>query len=323
MFAAICPVYGGPETVVVRDIPRPEPGPGEIRIRVRAASVSSADSRIRGARFPRGFAIPARLALGLRGPRRPVLGSEVAGIVDALGPGAEGFEPGDAVFAFLGMRQGGHAEFARANAAMAAPLPPGFDFVRASAICFGGTTALYYLRDVAALREGERALVVGAAGTVGAAAVQIARSLGASVDAVCSEANAERVRARGAAQIFARDRIDVTQTGKRWDVVFDAVGAVSFAAARRIVEPGGRLLMVAGGLDELLTAPVRARFSGFRALGGVAPERPADVAHLAGLCASGAFDPPIDAVFPFARIAEAHARVDTGRKAGAVVVTMA
>jgi NADPH:quinone reductase-like Zn-dependent oxidoreductase len=323
MLAAICAAYGGPETVVVREIPKPAPRAGEILIRMRAASVTSGDARMRAARFPSGFAIPARLALGLTGPRRAVLGTEGAGIVEAVGAGVTRFKEGDAVFAMFGLRFGAHAEYAvLPETAAIASIPRGFSFEHAAAIAFGGTTALHFLRDCARVAAGERVLVNGAAGSVGTAAIQLARHFGAHVTGVCSAANASRVRARGAAATIDYATRDFADGTERWDVVLDAVGNAPYARARTALTPGGQLLAVVAGLGATLGAALRPRRGPHRVIAGVAAERAEDLVFLAGLCESGEFDPPIDAVFPLADIAKAHARVDTGRKTGAVVIAM-
>jgi NADPH:quinone reductase-like Zn-dependent oxidoreductase len=323
MRAAICTAYGGPGAVVVRDVPKPAPRAGEILIRMRAASVTSGDARVRAANFPPGFGVLGRLALGLTGPRRAVLGAEGAGIVEAIGAGVSRFKEGDAVFALFGARFGAHAEYATLpEAAAIAAIPRGFSFERASAIAFGGSTALFFLRDLGRLAPGERVLVNGAAGSVGTAAVQLARHFGAHVTGVCSAANASRVRARGAHDTIdyaARDFADGTES---WDAVFDAVGNAPYTRARAALAPGGRLLAVVAGLGAMLSAALRPRRGAHRVAAGVVAERAEDLAFLAGLCEAGTFDPPIDAVFPLAEIAHAHARVDTGRKTGAVVVTL-
>lgn len=323
MRAAICAAYGGPETVAVREVPKPEPRAGEILIRMRAACVTSGDARVRAANFPSGFAPLARLALGLRGPRRAVLGTEGAGIVAAVGPRVTKFKEGDAVFALFGMRFGAHAEYAvLPETGAIARIPAGYSFERAAAIAFGGTTALYFLRDLARVAPGERALVNGAAGSVGSAAVQLAKHFGARVTGVCSAANEDRVRRHGADETIDYAARDFADGRERWNIVLDAVGNAPLDRACLALVPGGRLLAVVAGLGATIGAALRPKRGALRVLAGVVPERAEDLTFLAKLCEAGAFDPPIDSVFALVDIAKAHARVDTGRKTGAVVVTM-
>lgn len=308
--------------VEVREVRDPVPGRGDVLIRIRATTVASGDARVRAARFPPGFSIPARLALGITRPRQPILGTELAGIIESVGADVTRYRPGDAVFAMTGAGFACHAELrALPETAALAPIPAGLSFEEAAALSFGGTTALYFLRDAARTQPGERVLVNGASGTVGLAAVQIARHLGAHVTGVCSAANTARVRALGADETIDYGATDFAATGQQWDVVFDAVGNAPLARCRPALRPRGRLLMVVCGLPDLVLAPLRSRSSGIQVIGGSAPERPEDLAFLKTLCEAKAFTAVIDSRFALAQIGQAHARVDTNRKVGSVVVT--
>jgi NADPH:quinone reductase-like Zn-dependent oxidoreductase len=322
MKAAIYTRYGGPEVVQVIDIPAPAPRRGEVLIQVLTTTVSSGDARLRAMRMPRGMGLLGRLAFGFAGPRKHVLGSELTGVVTAIGPGVTRFSPGDAVIGFTGVRMGAHAEFCvmRENAAII-PRPAQFSDAQAAALSFGGTTALFFLRDKAALRAGERVLILGGSGAVGSAAVQIAHALGAYVTATCSQGNFELVRGLGANEVIDYRATDITQSTSAFDIVMDCVNATTFAASRPILNPGGRFLLVAGDLAQMLGA-LRKGPQGKRAIGGVAPERAADLMTLADLAARGKFSPVIDSTFPLDQIAAAHARVDSGHKRGSVVVTL-
>ena len=323
MKAAVCAAYGGPDVVQVREIPAPLAKPGEIVIRVLATTVSSADARVRGARFPAGFALPARLFLGLTRPRTPILGTELAGVVEAVGTKVTRYRPGDKVFAFSGVGMGCHAEFkAMPEDGPIAPMPAGFTFEEAASISFGGTTALYFLRDVAGVQPGERVLVNGASGAVGSAAVQLARHFGAHVTGVCSAANAGLARSLGADEVIDYAVADFAASGARWDIILDSVGNASFARCRNALTEKGRLLLLVAGLGELLKSPLQSRASGLKVAGGPAPERAQDLATLKALCEAGAFKTVIDSHFPLDRIADAHARADSQRKVGSVVVTI-
>ena len=323
MRAAVCTAYGGPDVVRVLDVPAPVAKPDEVLIRVHATTVASGDARVRGARFPAGFGLLARLFLGLTRPRQPILGTELAGIVEAVGASVKRYRPGDAVFAFSGIGMGCHAELkAMPEDGAIAPLPAGFTFEEAAAISFGGTTALYFLRDVGKVQRRERVLVNGASGSVGSAAVQLARHFGAHVTGVCSAANADLVRSLGADDVIDYTRADFATSGARWDIILDAVGNAPFARARQALNEKGRLLSIVGRLGDLLKAPLQSMTSGLKVAGGSAPERAEDIAELARLCAAGVFRPVIDSRYPLDRIAEAHARADSERKVGSVVVTL-
>jgi len=321
MRAAVCRGYGPPDVVEVRHVPMATAGPDDVLIRVVATSVSSGDARIRGSNFPPGFGVLARMFLGITRPRQPVLGTEVAGVVDAVGQAVTRFKPGDRVFAFSGIGMGCHAEFkVMRETGPIQLMPAGASFEDAAVLSFGGTTALYFLRDVAKVKAGERVLINGASGAVGTAAVQLARHFGAHVTGICSAANADLVRSIGADDVIDYRAENFAARGEAWDVILDTVGSLSFAQCRPVLRPHGRLLLIAAGLGALLKAPLQSRLSGLKITGGTAPERLEDLAELKRLYELGAYRPVIDRCFPLERIADAHARVDTGRKAGNVVV---
>jgi NADPH:quinone reductase-like Zn-dependent oxidoreductase len=322
MKAAVYTRYGSPDVVSLAEVPRPLIPPDGVVVRVRATTVSSADARLRSANVPPGFGLLLRLGFGVFGPRKRVLGTEMAGEVVEVGAHSR-FAVGDRVFALLGGRLGGHAEYvALRDTGAIASLPNQLSFEQGAALAFGGTTALYYLRDRAKLRAGERVLVNGASGAVGSAAVQLAKHFGAHVTAVCSGDNADLVTALGADRIIDHARRDFTTVGERFDVVMDTVGNCSFARCAPTLADKGRLLLVVAGLGQTLAALIRPLRSGRRLLCGVTPERAEDLHLLARLAETGAYRPLIDGSFPFDRIADAHARVDTRRKRGNVIVTL-
>lgn len=323
MLAAVCTAYGGPEVVQVREVPAPIVKPADVLVRVHATTVASGDARVRGSRFPSGFLLPARLAFGITKPRQPILGTELAGVVAAVGSSVTRFKPGDRVIAMSGARFGCHAELKTVHEhGPIAIAPVEMPFEQAATIAFGGTTALHFLRVPGRLEPGERVLVIGASGAVGIAAVQLARHFGAHVTAVCSAANIEIVRSLGANQAIDYTATDFTRSGERWDVIFDTV---CDAPVTRLVEcatDNGRVLRAAAGLRELLGMPFRRKVRGITVSGGMPPERSEDLAELGALHAAGHLRAVIDGTYPLAQITQAHARVDTGRKVGSVVITV-
>jgi len=307
----------------VETVPRPRPGPGEVLVRVHASTVSSGDVRVRSLSVPRGFGVFARPAFGFLGPRKPVLGSELAGVVEAVGDGVSTFAVGDRVVAFPGTGLGCHAEVRTVLVTgCLVHLPDAISFEQGAALAFGGTTALHFLRDAAKTRPGEKVLVIGASGAVGSAAVQLAKHLGAVVTGVTSTANVDRVRALGADRVVDYTKAQPLGGGETYDVIFESVGGVAYAACRPALAAGGRLVLCAGSVPQILGSLLRTIGTSHRVLAGGAPERPADLATLVALAGAGRYAPPIDQTFPLERIAEAHAYVDTGRKRGSVVVTM-
>lgn len=313
MRAAVVERYGGPEVVRVVEVPAPRPAEGEVLVRVHAAAVTSADARIRGARFPPGFALPARLAFGLRRPRRPILGSAFSGVVEQVGPGVTDLAPGTAVCGMTGIRLGAHAELVRVARERVVRVPAGVSHDDAAGVLFGGSTARYFLSDKATITSGTTVLVNGASGAIGTNAVQLAKQAGAEVTAVTSAANAALVRRLGADHVVDYRQRPVDSLDERFDVVFDTVGNVTIAGGRRLLRPGGVVLLAVTTLGQTLRArgDVRA---------GTSPERAADFEQLLALVADGTLTVVIDASFDLDGIVEAHRRVDSGRKVGNVIV---
>ena len=313
MRAAVVERYGPPEVVRVVDVPRPTPGADGVLVRVASTAVTSGDARIRAARFPPGFAVPARLAIGITGPRRRVLGMSFSGVVEAVGDDVRGIRAGDEVCGTTGTRMGTHAEYVAIRADRIVRKPPAVTHDDAAGVLFGGTAALYFLRDRAGVGPGAIVLVNGASGAVGTNAVQMAKYLGATVTGVTSTANAALVTGLGADRIIDHTARDLASATDRFDVVLDTVGNLSIASGRTLLRPGGRLVLAVAGLGET----IRARGN---VIAGPAPERTADVEELLRLLADGTVRVVVDRTYPLADIAEAHRRVDTGRKVGNVIV---
>jgi hypothetical protein len=201
-------------------------------------------------------------------------------------------------------------------------MPRNLTFEDAAALPFGGLTSLFFLRDKARIQPGERVLINGASGAVGSAAVQLAKHFGAGVTGVCSAANAQLVRSLGADRVIDYVTEDFTQARETYDIILDAVGNCSFARCKPVLAPGGRLLLVVASLGQLLGSLLWSSRAGRKVLGGVGSVRPADLLLLRDLAESGTFKPVIDRTYEFARIVDAHAHVDTGRKKGNVVITL-
>ena len=319
MKAAVYRRYGPPDVVQIAELPRPDLAPKDVLVKVRATTVTAGDSRLRSANLPRGFGIMVRLGFGIFSPRKPILGSELAGEVAAVGQSVSRFAPGDKVFA---ARIGCHAEYVAVPEDRVAPMPGNLTFGEAAALTFGGLTALFYLRDKARIQPRERVLINGASGAVGSAAVQLAKHFGAVVTGVCSAANAPLVRSLGANRVVDYGKEDFAQTRETYDVILDAVGNCPFDRCRPVLAPGGRLLLVVASLGQMVGALVWSSRAGRTVLSGVVSVRAADLLFLRALAESGAFKPVIDRTYPFARIVDAHAYVDTGRKKGNVVITL-
>ena len=316
--------YGPPDVVTLAEVPKPVPGDNDVLIRIRATTVTTGDWRARSLSMPRGFGLLGRLVFGVLGPRQPILGTELAGIVEDVGSAVTRFKTGDEVFAFPSAGYGSHAEYRTMREdGLIALKPANLSFEEAAALSFGGTTVLVPLRDTLGVRRGDRVLVVGASGGVGTAAVQIASHLGADVTGVCSTANVELVRSIGANQVIDYTRQDFVTSGGSWDVVVDTTGTAPFARCEPVLRPGGRLLVILGSLAQLAGIGKPSRASGKSVVAGVARIRVEDLRDLARLAEAGAYRPVIDRSYPLELAAEAHAYVDTGRKRGNVVLSVA
>jgi NADPH:quinone reductase-like Zn-dependent oxidoreductase len=316
--------YGGPDVVTLDEVEKPSPGAKDVLIRVVATTVTSGDWRARSLDMPAGFGPLGRLVFGLTGPRQPILGTELAGIVEAVGGGVTRFKSGDEVIAFTGGRFGGHAEYRTMPEGGTIVLKPSnLSFAEAASLSFGAMTALPFLRDKARIKRGERVLVVGASGAVGSAAIQIARHFGADVTGVTSTPNVELVASIGAHRVIDYTQADFTTTGETWDIIFDTTGTAPYARCARSLRPGGRLVIVLASFAQTLGIGRPPKASGKEVITGYVPARPEDLEYIARLASIGELKPVIDRTYRLEDAAEAHAYVDTGRKRGSVVLTVA
>jgi NADPH:quinone reductase-like Zn-dependent oxidoreductase len=307
--------YGPPSVLSVSSVPMPEPGAGQVLVRVHAASVTTADWRLRAAAFPGVMQVPGRLMFGLCGPRNPVLGSDFAGVVQAVAPDVTMFKPGDRV---LGFGRSAHAEYLTIDQAGAvAHLPPTLSFEQGAALPFGGLAALVFLRDYGRVQPGQKVLVIGGSGGVGAYAVQIAQALGAQVTAVASASSQELLQQLGAAHQRDYRAEPSVQTGDAFDVILDTVGAVDFRTARRGLAANGVFLPLNFGLREMLQAMVSKQIRI-----GVNPDTRADLESLLAMIDMGTLRPVIDRAYPLEHAAQAHAYVQTRHRKGAVILTV-
>ncbi len=314
--------YGGPEMLRLEEVDKPVPKAGEILVKVHATTINSADRRIRACDFPPGMKTLGRLALGWSRPRQPILGTELSGVVEAIGQGVRQYSPGEAVYAFPGGKMGAHAEYVMfKEAGPLAHLPEGVSMQTGAALCFGGTTALTYLRR-AGVRAGQSMLVLGGAGAVGSAMVQLGKLAGAQITATASAGNLDLVAAFGAGRVIDYRNTVVARLGERFDVVADTVGAMDFATAQNLLKPTGRYLAIAGAMKEMLGSLHKGP-DGKRMIAGPADERREDVIELGRLAARGQYRPHIDKVYAFTDMPAAHVHADTGHKRGSVVVQVA
>jgi NADPH:quinone reductase-like Zn-dependent oxidoreductase len=317
MRAVVHDRYGPPEVLRLEEVERPAPQEDEILVKVHATTVNRTDC---GWRKADPFFV--RYFIGLRRPKRRVLGMELAGVVEAVGPAVTEFEEGDEVFGVQYF--GAHAEYTciRERAAVARK-PAGMSFDEAGAVLDGALIARSCLRN-ADLRPGRTIVVYGASGSVGTAAVQLARELGAEVTAVCDTKNVELVRSLGADHVVDYLQEDFTKNGKTYDVIFDAVGKHSFRRCRRSLKPGG--LFIETDLGFMWHVPLvvlATRWLGDKkAVLGMAKYTKEDVLFLKELIEAGKYRAVIDRRYPLEDVVEATRYVETGQKTGNVVLTV-
>ena len=323
MNAMVYTRYGPPEVVQLTEVATPTPGDDEILVRIAAAVVSRGDCTAR-----RGRPFSIRLATGLVRPKKPILGTNLAGTVEAVGNGVTRFKAGDQIYAATGAGFGAHAEYiCLPEDGALAPKPANASFVEAAAICEGGLTALPFLRDRGKLQPGDHVLINGASGAVGASAVQLAKAFGAQVTAVCGPRNVELVKSLGADAVIDHTREDFTRLGQTYDLIFDTVGTSSFARSTGSLTPEGIYLTTVLALATYPQMLWTAKRGGKRAIIAFSNFRPArekanDLGVLAALTEAGTLRPVIDGYYSLAQAAEAHRRVETGHKTGNVIIRM-
>jgi NADPH:quinone reductase-like Zn-dependent oxidoreductase len=316
--------YGPPEVLRIAQVRRPEATADQILIRVHAAAVSRADCATRAANRNAGVFISliSRLVSGLAHPRQPILGSDFAGTVEALGPDAREFAVGDAVFGNTGFSFGAHAEYlCMSESGRVALKPAPLSFEEAAALTDGGLNCIWTYK-VANVHQGQSILIYGASGAIGTAGVQLARVRGAEVTAVCNTRNFELVKSLGAETLIDYTREDFTRAPKKYDFIFDAVGKLSFRQCAGSLKPGGKYLAT-DGLQNLLFAIWTSRFGDKKAQFAIPPKySKSDVWYLKELVEANKFQPVVDRCYSMQQVVEACRYVETEQKVGNVILTI-
>jgi NADPH:quinone reductase-like Zn-dependent oxidoreductase len=316
--------YGSADVLEFRDVETPVVGDDEVLIRVRAAGCGPDVWHIMA-----GLPYMARPVIGLRRPKVEVRGWDVAGTVEAVGSDVTTIEPGDDVMGTA--ESGSFAEFAIARADLVVPKPARLSFEEAAAVPISGTTALRAVRDEGGVRRGHRVLIVGAAGGVGSLAMQIAKSFGAQVTAVCSTSKVELVRSIGADDAIDYTREDFTDGSRRWDVIIDTAGRRPLARLRRALTSNGTLVVVGGDgggrwtggfFRGMLRGPIVSVFVGQRLRGLASKVKREDLLTLTELLDAGTLEPVVDRTFPLIEAPDAIRYLEAGHPAGKIVVTV-
>lgn len=321
MKAIVQDVYGSADVLQLRDIPKPAPAEGEVLIRVRAAGVDQGVWHLMT-----GMPYLVRLfGFGLKKPKVPVRGREVAGVVEAVGAGVTRFQPGDEVF---GTCEGSFAEFVCAKEKLVARKPANLTFEETAAAPISAVTALQAVRDAGRVAPGQKVLVIGAGGGVGSFAVQLAKAFGAEVTGVCSTGKMDLVRSLGASHVIDYTRDDFSRAGVLYDVIVDTAGNRPLSVSRKALAPKGTLVIVGGegggnltgGFERSLGAPFASLFSGQKFKGLVSTEKYHDLEALTSMIEAGSVKPAIEKVYPLAEAPAAVASLHEGRVRGKVVV---
>ena len=316
--------YGPPEVLRLADVEQPVLKDDEVLIKIHATTVNRLDCATREANLRGGRAISflSRLVSGVRGPRQPILGNELAGVVEAVGTAVTEFAVGDAVFGMTGIRFGAHAEYTcMRESARLAHKPAGMSFEEAAAVCDGAMNALWCLRG-ADLQKGQEILVYGASGSIGTAGVQLAKHFGADVTAVCNTKNVETVRALGADRVIDYTQEDFTKNGQTYDFIFDAVGKHSFKRSQGSLKRGGKYLAT-HGFRNLLLGVWTSRFGDKKVVFRIPPRyAKGDILFLKELIEAGKYRAIIDRSYPLEQVVEAARYVETEQKTGNVVLTL-
>jgi NADPH:quinone reductase-like Zn-dependent oxidoreductase len=309
--------YGSPDVLELRDIPTPTPKANQILVKVRATTVNRTDCAMRKAE-----PIVWRAYLGLTRPRNPILGSEFAGDIEAVGPEVTTVTVGDQIFGLSGF--GANAEYLCVReGGSVAPKPPAMTYEEAASVCDGATAALTCLRK-AQLRVGQRILVYGASGSVGTAAVQLAKYFGAEVTAVSGTRNLELAKSLGADKVIDYTQDDFTKHGQIYDAVLDAVGKSTYLRCRELLKPEGIYVSTGGPLyQNLFFVLWTSRVGRKKAVAAITRSTKQDIHFLKELIEEGKYRAVIDRGYLLEQITEAHSYVETERKTGNVVITVA
>jgi NADPH:quinone reductase-like Zn-dependent oxidoreductase len=323
MKAIICPKYGSPDVLQLREVEKPTPKEDEVLVRIHAASVNMYDWHLLTA----DIFLVRLMGGGLLRPKNPRTGADIAGRIEAVGSNAKQFRAGDEVFGDLAAcGNGGFAEYVSVPESFVAPKPTNLTFEEAAAVPMAAITALQGLRDEGKIQPGQKVLIQGASGGVGTFAVQIAKSFGAEVTAVCSTRNLDQARSLGADQVIDYTKEDFTRSGQQYDLILAANGYHPLSDYKRALTPQGKYVMAGGSAAQIFQAMLLGSWmskTGGKKMGGVsARPKQQDLAFMKCLLEAGKVVPVIDRRYPLRETAEALRYLGEGHARGKIVITM-
>ena len=330
MKAIICTKYGPPEVLQLQEVAKPAPKENEVLIRVRATSVNFGDTMARNfkAITPREFNMPflfwllAKISFGLREPKITILGSELAGEIEAVGKDVKRFKKGDQVFGYPGQSFGAYAEYlCMPEDGVLAIKPANMIYEEAAVVPYGAIMALNLLRKMN-IQPGQKVLVNGASGGIGSAAVQLVKHFGAEVTGVCGTPRLEFVKSLGADKVIDYTKEDFTQSSETYDLIFDILGKSSFSRCKGSLKQDGRYLLASFKMKHLFQMLWTSMAGSKKVICAIAPGSVEDLISVKELIEAGKIKAVIDRYYPLEEIAEAHRYVETGHKKGNVVITV-
>jgi NADPH:quinone reductase-like Zn-dependent oxidoreductase len=322
MKAVVVTKYGPPDVLQLREVPKPNPKDDEVLVRIRATTVARGDCELRSLELPIMLRLMMRIGFGFRGPRRKILGQELAGEIESTGKDVTLFSKGDQVFALTGLHLGAYAEYdCLPESGLIAVKPANMSFEEAAAVPVGGLHAFYFLSR-SNIQIGQKVLIIGAGGSIGTFAVQIAKSFGAEVTGVDGTGKLDALRSIGADHVIDYTRQDFSEDGQIYDVIFDAVGKGSFARCLRSLSENGLYLLGNPGLSQRVRARWISMTSNRKTVSGMSSYKPGDLVRLRELIESGKIRSVIDRRYPLEQVVDAHRYVDTGQKTGNVIMTV-
>jgi NADPH:quinone reductase-like Zn-dependent oxidoreductase len=330
MKAVVYTKYGPPDVLHVKEVDKPVPKANEVLIRVRAVAVNYGDIVARNFRniparkfnMPKLLWFPSRIYFGLRKPKRHILGNDFSGDIESVGKDVTKFKNGDPVFAYRGQKMGAYAEYVCIPAdGMVEHKPSNMSYEEAAAIAYGGSMASSHLEKVA-IKEGDKVLVNGASGGIGSMGVQLAKHAGAEVTGVGGTPRLDMMRAIGADKVIDYTQEDFTQTGEKYDLIYDILGRSSFSRCKNSLTDNGRYLLASFKTGDLLQM-IKTKWSkGKKVICAMAREKPENLAKLKEMAEAGKIKSVIDKTFPLEAAAEAHRYVESGQKKGHVIITV-